>query len=67
MSMTHPDILKMERDGYLSEPEEYTFLGYCEECGEEITDEYAHVRQEEGLFFCDMECVKKYYGLKEMN
>ena len=41
--MTHPDILKMERDGYLYEDAE---IGDCLECDQCIE-------------YCDMRCMRK--------
>lgn len=67
MNTTHPHIIKMELFGYIDEPEPETYLGECAECGEPVTDEWAHVEQEDGLFFCGMECAKRFYGLEEKN
>lgn len=62
MNMTHPDILKMERDGciYAYDEEEY-----CAECGARITDEEYWEDLEN--VYCTRECADKYHGLKRVN
>ena len=63
--MTHPDILKLERDGYLPQTQETDFLGRCAECGGPLYDNAAHVLSRDGLF-CDTGCCELYYQIKHI-
>ena len=46
--------------------EERTF-GYCENCGEEVTDENeAYYVNENGEVFCSESCVLEYYGVTKV-
>ncbi len=66
MNMTHPDILKMERDGYLGDAGiEAKFIGECAECGEAIYVDYDHYVDEDGQKFCGVECALRYHGVSE--
>ncbi len=68
MDMTHPDILKMERDGYLGRPaREPKFIGECAECGEAIYFGYDHYIDEEGRKYCDADCALKWYRILASN
>ena len=64
--MTHPDILKMERDGFAGEGHYPQILGECEACGGLITDEYEYFEAQDGLF-CSRECADDYYGIRLVN
>ncbi len=64
--MTHPDILKMERDGYLGVPVKAPkFIGECAECGEAIYFGYDHYIDENGTKFCSVDCALKGHGITE--
>lgn len=47
-------------------------FGYCEECGNEITSEIENNDEEEiyvdneGRYFCSIECVLEYYGIEKI-
>jgi hypothetical protein len=42
-------------------------LGYCEECGNEITDEFdEYYVSDDGTVFCGYECCLEYYGVTKM-
>ena len=67
---THPDILKVERDGYLYGcGEENKLLGNCEECGDSIYSEYSGdaYQTDEGELFCSLECCHDYYGIRSVD
>lgn len=64
-SMTHPDILKMEKFGSLNPSESTETLGLCAECGAIVTSDFPCFENRDGDIFCDIECVKNYYGLHE--
>ncbi len=64
--MTHPDILKMERDGFLGVPEEESkFTSECAECGEAIYPGYDRYVDEDGNEFCTVDCALKGHGISE--
>lgn len=39
-------------------------LGYCEECGNAITDEKESYVDKDGYRFCSVECVLEYYEIE---
>ncbi len=43
------------------EDNEIRILGYCAECGNEITDETEAYVDQDGQYFDDIECVLEYY------
>lgn len=44
--------------------DEIRFFGYCENCGEKITDEQEeYYVNEDGEVFCSVECVLEHYGI----
>lgn len=44
--------------------DEIRVFGYCEHCGENITDEYEeYYVNDDGEVFCNVECVCEHYGL----
>lgn len=67
---THPDILRIERTGYLHGDEQSNVrLGYCEQCGESVMEEYSGDAYEtdEGVLFCSLECCHEYYGIRRVD
>lgn len=62
VEMTPPDILKVERWGYIHPPPNPQIVGQCEQCKNDITDEYEYYETKDGLF-CSDECLKKYYEI----
>lgn len=65
MNMTHPDILKMNRCGYLYEPPEIRNLGECDNCGEDLTTDYAIFEDRYWNKFCCRDCAIQFHGIKE--
>lgn len=61
--MTHPDILKMERDGFLGSAPR--IMGVCMECGEQIEEGDTYYEDSDGGVFCSLECVLEHTGIKE--
>ena len=42
-------------------------FGYCEICGEKITDENdEYYVNEQGEVFCSLECMMEYYGVTKV-
>ena len=42
-------------------------FGYCENCGEEVTDEYdEYYITDDGTVFCCIECVLEAYGINKI-
>lgn len=42
-------------------------LGYCEECGSKITDDIEECYcDEDGQYFCSIECLMDYYGIHKL-
>ncbi len=68
---THPDILKVERDGYLrgNGEGENELLGYCEECGDSVYYEYSGdaYKTDDGKLFCTMECCHENLGVRRVD
>ncbi len=62
--MTHPDILKMERDGCLDYPNEPKYIGDCLYCNHGLYDDYAHCESRDGMF-CDLDCCHAFYNIEE--
>lgn len=47
--------------------EDIRTLGYCSECGETITDDMEDVYvNEDGRYFCCIECATLHYGLTKL-
>ena len=46
---------------------EYHKVGICEQCGEELYEEYEIWTDDNGNKFCSEDCAKDYYGIKEIN
>lgn len=65
MNYTHPDILKMERDGYLDKPKE-KLLGRCDFCGDYIYENDKQAVESMDYIFCCEACCYKYYGIKHI-
>lgn len=63
--MTHPDILKMERDGYLDSPHKPKLIGICDYCGDDIYDDCDAVESSDYIF-CDIKCCFDYYGIRKV-
>ena len=61
--MTHPDILTIERFGYLHPESEPVVVGYCCQCGQPLYDDEENLEDEDGLLWCDTDCLMKYYGV----
>lgn len=61
--MTHPDILTMERLGYLPRSRDPEKLGVCRYCESEIFDTDEPVESRDGLF-CSMDCCREYYEIR---
>jgi len=60
--MTHPDILRMEYEGPMSEPDREEACVYC---GEVIcVSESDEALMSEDGFFCDRRCCDEYYGIQ---
>ena len=46
---------------------EIRVLGYCVECGNEITDDVqAYYCNEDGECFCDIECLLEHYNISKI-
>ena len=44
--------------------DEIRVFGYCECCGNQVTDESEeHYMSDDGKVFCDIECVLEHYGV----
>ena len=46
---------------------EYINVGYCFNCGAEISNEYTYWIDKDFNTFCSRDCVDEYYGLKEID
>lgn len=46
--------------------DEIRILGYCEECGNDVTDETDCYCDEEGHYYCSCECVMEHYGIHRL-
>ena len=47
--------------------EEVRSMGYCIECGSQITDDLDDVYiDNDGNYLCGIECIAEYFGLKKM-
>lgn len=47
--------------------DEIRIFGYCECCGEKVTDECEeYYVSEDGKVFCDIECIIEYYGIEKI-
>ena len=47
--------------------EDVRILGYCEECGIEITDDFEeYYCDENGPYYCSCECAMEHYGLHKL-
>ena len=43
---------------------EVRYFGHCENCGDEVTDEYdEYYVNDDGEIFCSIDCVCEHYGL----
>ena len=43
---------------------EIRYFGRCENCGDEVTDEYdEYYVNDDGEIFCSIDCVCEHYGL----
>lgn len=38
--------------------------GYCQQCGEELREDYEYYTDEIGNIFCSEDCALEYYGVK---
>lgn len=65
MGMTHPDILKMERDGFLGSAPE--IIGYCAMCGYVIENDGEEIfyNAAEKKYACCLECLLEATGFQE--
>lgn len=64
MNMTHPYILKMERDGFLgSDP---ACIGRCRQCGTEIVDGDICYDDKSGNLFCCAECAMENHEIRKI-
>lgn len=46
---------------------EVRVTGYCEECGNEITDEFEDVYiDNEGRYFCGIECLLSFHNISKI-
>lgn len=61
--MTHPDILKMERDGYMGK-EQREPIDRCACCGSYIYEDNKDAVEGMDNAFCDMHCLIRYNGIK---
>ena len=41
-------------------------IGYCAECGANITDDADYYCDEEGYLFCSCECAMEHYGIHKL-
>ena len=67
---THPDILQMERCGYLyGEKQENVLLGDCEECGESVYSDICGdaYKTDSGMIFCCEECCHDFFGIRSVD
>ena len=47
--------------------EDVRILGYCEECGVEITDEFEDCYcDDDGVYYCSCECVMEHYHIYKL-
>ena len=61
--MTHPDIVKTERDGFLGSVPK--IVGVCVECGWQIEEGDTYYDDCNGSVFCSLECVLAHTEIKE--
>lgn len=62
--MTHPDIEKLEKLGYLN-PTSNAIIGSCRYCGNTLYDDgFEHIKSMDGLF-CDLSCCHMFYSIEE--
>lgn len=47
----------------MNEQEDSIIIGYCEECGNFITEDDEMYIDEEGRYFCSQECALEYYHI----
>lgn len=64
MNMTHPDILKMERDGFLGSDPECIFR--CRQCGMEIVDGDICYEDADDNRFCCKECAMENHEIRKI-
>lgn len=62
-TMTHPDILKMERFGEAEPTPEPRRIGECGYCGAPLYDHMAELAESADGLFCDLECCHSYYEI----
>lgn len=66
--MTHPDILRVEKTGYLyGEPAEPKKIGTCIYCGLPIYDDDGDAYESPDGYFCEIECVLEYHNVRLVN
>lgn len=66
MTMTHPDILNVEKYGN-DFPEPKKVIGTCEYCGSEIhEDDQGYIECDEG-YFCNTDCFFEHHGVEVIN
>lgn len=47
--------------------DEVRVFGYCENCGEEVTDDYnEYYITDDGTIFCSCECLCEAYGITKI-
>ncbi len=63
--MTHPDILAIERHGFLPLGKSGVKIGRCIYCEENIYDDSEPIESRDGLF-CDMDCCCEYYEIRKI-
>lgn len=61
MGIEHPDITKMNRDGFLGTADEDNIIGKCYYCGEDIRRGQKIVEFYDEMF-CDTECVTEAFS-----
>lgn len=61
--MTHPDILKMEKDGCLDPIQSFNKVGECHYCGENLYDDSVELVESIDGKFCHMDCCLEFYEI----
>lgn len=63
--MTDPNIIKMERDGYIGKPPKEP-IDRCACCGSYIYEDNKDAVEDMDNAFCDMRCLIRYNKIKHI-
>ncbi|MBE5039227.1 hypothetical protein [Ructibacterium gallinarum] len=64
--MTHPDILTMEKLGYLPPESAPHKIGYCLYCDEPLFEGDTELTESTDGMFCSMDCCHEYYEIRHI-